>query len=183
MAASEFYEVGPLSQIAVNLFYGWGYNFYRRENQLRADDLLIRAKAGALLGDARASVEAAEAIYRRANIHTPSRANPFPDPAVIADAQALERLSAAIGGVEAQIRAQPTPESDRMSELYRRESDVLVQLGDCDQQLIGQSELLRVKLDRAAAAAILAALPALEDGLHAITETLRNRRAILLAPV
>lgn len=182
MTASEFYEAGPLSQIAINLFYGWGYNFYRRENQLRADDLLIRTKAGALLSEARASVEVAEADYRRANIPVPSRAKPFPDPSVVADAQALERLSVTIGGVEAQIRAQPAPESDRMSELYRRESDLLVQLGDCDHQLIGQAELLRVKLDRASAAAILAALPALDDGLHAIAETLRARRAILLAP-
>lgn len=182
MAASEFYEVGPLRQIAINLFYGWGYNFYRRENQLRADDLMIRAKAGALLGEARASVDAAETAYRHANIPAPTRAKPFPDPAVIADAQALERLSATIGGVAAQIRAQPAPESDRMSELYRRESDLLIQLGECDQRLIGQAELLRVKLDRISASTILASLPLLDDGLHAITETLRERRALLLAP-
>jgi len=41
---SAFYDQGPLSQIAINLFYGWGYNFYRQENQLRADDQLIRAQ-------------------------------------------------------------------------------------------------------------------------------------------
>ena len=34
---------GPIAQTASLLFYGWGYNFYRVENQLRADDLLIRA--------------------------------------------------------------------------------------------------------------------------------------------
>ena len=67
---------GPLKQIAVNLFYGWGYNFYRKENQLRTDDLLVRAKVGWLLGLACTSVETAEADYRRDFIPPPSRANP-----------------------------------------------------------------------------------------------------------
>jgi hypothetical protein len=30
--------------LATNLFYGWGYNFYRIENQLRADDQMIRSR-------------------------------------------------------------------------------------------------------------------------------------------
>jgi hypothetical protein len=38
---SRFYNVGPLSQIAINLFYGWGYNFYRLENQLRGKERTI----------------------------------------------------------------------------------------------------------------------------------------------
>ncbi len=52
-----FDDLEALEKIAVNLFYGWGYNFYRVENQLRADDLTVRAKVGWLLGQARESVE------------------------------------------------------------------------------------------------------------------------------
>jgi hypothetical protein len=37
-----FYDAGALRQVATNLLYGWGYNFYRIENQLRADDRLVR---------------------------------------------------------------------------------------------------------------------------------------------
>ena len=40
MSGASFYDAGPLKQLAVNLFHGWGYNFYRKENQLRTDDLL-----------------------------------------------------------------------------------------------------------------------------------------------
>jgi hypothetical protein len=65
MAGSSFYEAEALEKIAINLFYGWGYNFYRKENQLRADDQLIRSKVGLLLGWARKSVETAERDYRR----------------------------------------------------------------------------------------------------------------------
>jgi hypothetical protein len=61
----DFYDAGALRQIATNLFYGWGYNFYKQENQLRADDQLVRAKAGWLLGVAAAYVQAAGGVYRR----------------------------------------------------------------------------------------------------------------------
>lgn len=179
MSTSEFYQAGPVAEIAINLFHGWGYNFYREENLLRADDLMIRAKACWLMGMARASVESAEATYRRTAMPAPTRGKPFPDQAAVAGAQALERLSRAIGALEAQIRAQPAPENDRMTEFYRRERTTLVRLGECDQTLIGQAELLRAKLDRQASAAILDALPALEDGLAAIETTLRDRQAIL----
>jgi hypothetical protein len=46
MSDTDFYDVDELEKTAVNLFYGWGYNFYRLENQLRADDLTVRAKSG-----------------------------------------------------------------------------------------------------------------------------------------
>jgi hypothetical protein len=180
MTTSEFYQTDPLAKIAINLFYGWGYNFYRLENQLRADDQLVRARAASLLGSARASVETAEAAYRREHMPAPTRDKPFPDAGVIADAQALERLSHAIGALEAQIRTQPVPENDRMSQRYRQEASLLTTLGECDQMLVGQAELLRLKLDRAGATAILAALPTLDDGLFAIAETLRRRQAALL---
>ena len=182
MPASGFYDVDALERIAINLFYGWGYNFYRLENQLRADDQLVRAKACALLGEARASLEAAEASYRRDNIPAPTRAKPFPDAAVIAEARAIERLSRAFGILEAQVRAQPAPESDRMSELYRGERDMLVRLRACDTRLIGQAELLRAALDRASAATVLAAVPTLDDGLAAMADTLRERRALFVSP-
>ncbi len=180
MATGDFYAADPLEQVAINLFYGWGYNFYRIENQLRADDLLVRAKACGLLGDARAAVDAAEAVYRRANIAAPTRAKPFPDAQVVANARALERLAGAIGALEGQVRAQPAPENDRMSEFYRNERETLMRLGRHDSRLVGQAELLRAKLAAAGdAAAILAALPEVEEGVRALAETLRERRALL----
>ena len=180
MTSSEFYDAGPIGQIAINLFYGWGYNFYRRENQLRADDQLIRGKAGWLLGLARGAVEQAQSAYRRTAIPPPTRAKPFPDPAAMAGAQALERLSQAIGGLESRIRSQPVPENDRMSQLYRQEAAVLSRLATCDHLLVGQAELLRTKIEGQDGTAILSALPVIEDGLGAIAATLRDREAVLL---
>ena len=180
MTASKFYDAGPIAQIAINLFYGWGYNFYRKENQLRADDQLIRGKVSWLLGLARASVESAETDYRREFLPAPSRAKPQPDPAAVADAQELERLSRALGELEGQIRNQPVPESDRMAERYRQEAETLVTLANHDQQLVGQSELLRTMLDQQSGAAIIKNLPAIKEGLAAIGKTLQARQASLL---
>lgn len=174
-----FYEVGPLRQVAINLFYGWGYNFYRKENQLRQDDQLVRAKACELLNQARAAVETAEADFRRARIPPPSRANPLPDAAAVADAQALERLSREIGALEAQIRNQPVPENDRMTQRYRNEAATLETLGECDQDLIGQSDLLRTLAQGRTGEALVAGLPELHEGLAAIRSTLQRRAAVL----
>ncbi|WP_158917386.1 hypothetical protein [Caulobacter sp. S45] len=174
-----FYDVGPLRQVAINLFYGWGYNFYRKENQLRADDQLVRAKACWLLGLSRGAVESAEAAYRREHLPPPSRANPYPDPAAVAGAQALERLSKAIGSTEAQIRNQPVPETDRMTQRYRQEAPTLVALEECDQDLIGQADLLRTLVDGRTGEAIVETLPDLEHGLAAIADTLHRRQAVL----
>lgn len=183
MPASDFYNIGILDQQVVNLFYGWGYNFYRVENQLRADDQLVRAKACSFLGEARAAVVRAEAEFRRTRLPQPSRAKPFPDASVVGEAQSLERLSGAIGLLEGQMRNQPAPESDRMSELYRREGDFLLQLVQADHRLIGQSETLRDRLVGRESGTMLSERTAIAEDLRAIEDTLRARRALLLEPV
>ena len=177
-----FYDVDPLEKIAINLFYGWGYNFYRQENQLRADDQLIRSKVGLLLGTAHKSVETAERDYRRDFLPPPSREKPRPDASAVANAQALERLSRAIGAIQGQITAQPVPENDRMTQRYRQEASTLQTLMTSDYKLVGQSELLRSMLDQKNGTWIIDNLSALQEGLAAIEETLRTRQ-LLLFPV
>ncbi|WP_296742647.1 hypothetical protein [Mesorhizobium sp.] len=177
---SRFYEVGPLAQVGINLFYGYGYNFYRQENQLRADDQRVRQMACSLLARARAGVDEAENQYRRENIPTPSRANPFPDPAIVANALALERLAREVGTLEGQIRHQPVPENDRMTQRYRQEGATLATLADKDAVLVGQADLLRSMVEGVAPDAILANKREIQDGIAAITTTLRDRQTFLL---
>jgi hypothetical protein len=180
MSSSGFYDAGPLRQVAINLFYGWGYNFYRVENQLRADDQLVRSKAASLLGIAMTSVSEAEAEYRRQFLPPPSRQKPFPDPAAVAAAQRLERLAQGIGALEGLIQQQPVPENDRVSQRYRQEAPTLQSLIHFDEQLVGQCDLLRSMVARQDGAAILEKMPALEGGLEAIRATLQSREALLL---
>jgi hypothetical protein len=179
MPTSSFYDAGPLKQLAINLFHGWGYNFYRTENQLRADDLLIRSKVGWLLGLARKSVESAESEYRREKLPPPSRAHPRPEPDAMAGAQMIERLSKALGSLQGLISAQPVPENDRMTQRYRQEGAILQKLIESDEQLIGQSELLRSLLDQKTGEWLIENASTIQEGLQAIGETLRHRQALL----
>ncbi len=180
MSSFGFYDAGELRQIATNLFYGWGYNFYRVENQLRADDQLVRSKAASLLGIATASVITAETEYRREFLPAPSRAKPFPDAAAVTAAQRLERLARGIGALEASIQQQPVPENDRMTQRYRQEAPTLKTLLGFDEQLVGQCELLRSMVANQNAATILERLNGLGTGLTAIQATLQSRQAVLL---
>jgi len=182
MAGSAFYDANPLEQVAINLFHGWGYNFYRKENQLRADDQLIRAKVGLLLGSARKSVEKAESDYRREHLPPLTREQPRHDSAAIAGAQTLERLAHGIGDLQGLMTSQPVPENDRMTQRYRKEAETLQRLVTGDHRLVGQAELLRSMLDGKDGAWILNSLPDLQEGLRAIAETLRQRQ-LLLFPV
>jgi hypothetical protein len=179
LESSWFYDAGPLKKVAINLFYGWGYNFYRKENQLRADDQLVRAKAAWLLGQARAALDAAEQAYRREKLPPPSRAKPFPDPAAIAACQSLERLGQAIGAAAGRLHALPAPENDRMTQRYRNEAETLQKLGEVDAELVGQCELLRASLDGKDGDWVLENLAALEAGVAAIEATVRSRQAVL----
>jgi hypothetical protein len=179
MSGSLFYDVGLVDQIAINLFYGWGYNFYRLENQLRADDLLIRGKACWLLGLSRSMVEAAQSGYRRKHLPPPSRAKPLPDADAVAGAQALEALSASIGQLEGTIRALPAPENDRMTQRYRQEAETLAALGACDQRLVGLAEVLRQMLEGKDGDWMLANIGEVRDGVALMLTRVRERQSLL----
>ena len=174
-----FDDIEALEKIAVNLFYGWGYNVYRLENQLRADDLAVRAKVGSLLGQAREQVDKAENEWRRSRMHTPTREKPLPDPEVVQGARRLEELAREIGALEGQIRTAPAPEADRMSNRYRREGATLQALLQCDLALIGRAEALRKLVEDADGAALLERAGEIGGGCKSIARSLRERRSLL----
>ena len=180
MAGELFYAADTLEQIAINLFYGWGYNFYKVENQLRADDQMVRSKASWLLGGAATAVSAAESDYRREFLPAPSRAKPFPDAAAVASAQKLERLHGALTGLEQSIHQLPAPENDRMTQRYRLEAPTLANLIRYDSLLVGQCELMRKTVTGLDGQTILQMLPDLEAGIAAIRATLHERQAVLM---
>lgn len=149
---------GDARQVLSNLFYGWGFNFYRKENQLRADDLLIRGKLSELLGQTRAHLAALEAGYRREHLPSPTREHPFPDSAAVANAQSLQRTQREFESTETAIRTASVPEMDRISQRHRNEGETLQQLVAIDSDMV-----LAVKN-------LHAAITALNDGSTAGSE-------------
>jgi hypothetical protein len=180
VAGELFYATDELSQLAINLFYGWGYNFYKLENQLRADDQMVRSKASWLLGEAAAAVGSAESDYRREFLPPPTRAKPFPDAAAVSSAQKLEKLHGEIIALEQFIHQLPAPANDRMTQRYRLEAPTLEKLIHFDSLLVGQCELMRKSVTGAAPQAILQALPDLAAGIAAIRATFHDRELILM---
>ncbi|WP_428390749.1 hypothetical protein [Lichenicoccus sp.] len=179
MSTAPFYEAGRLSQIAINLFHGWGYNFYRLENQLRADDLLVRAKVCETLGAARHSVEAAEAAWRQEFLPAPSRTQPRPEAKALRGAQTLEAIGRELGVLEGQIRSLPAPESDRMTERFRTEAVTLRRLAEADEVMAGHAEFLRALLVTATATWMIEAAVDIHASIMAVRNALQDRSALL----
>ncbi len=178
---SGYDDPNLLTRLATNLFHGWGYDFYGQANRLRADDQLVRAQVGQLLGFAQADVSAAETAYRREHLAAPSRAQPFPDSAAVAGAQALERLARDIGALIGRVQSAPVPAADRMTDRFRDEAETLTYLRDHDRVLVGQAALLRAGVEDRDGTMLLADLPAIETGLAALRRTLESRAAALAA--
>lgn len=139
-------SAGVLKQTLSNLFYGWGYNFYRTENKLRADDLLIRSKLSDLLAEARAHIGALESIYRREFLPPPTREHPFPDAEAVRGAKALSRAQQAIEALEVRSRTASVPEMDRVNQRHREERGTLESLSAVDIELVEAVLVLKDKI-------------------------------------
>jgi hypothetical protein len=179
MSRSVFYDVGKLDQIAINLFYGWGYNFYKEENQVRADDRMVREKVTWLLGLARGMVEKQQLAYRKKYLPLPTREKPRPDPEAIEAARTLTELSAAIGEVEGVIRTLPVPENDRMTQRYREELPTLIALREQDTYLVGRADVLREILNGKDYTWILTNETDIREGLKLIMDNIETRQRVL----
>ncbi len=174
-----FYDADAIEQLAINVFYGMGYNFYRLENQLRADDQMVRSRVCTSLNTARDRLEQAQSLYRKQFLPPPSRARPTPDPQALEAARTLESLSGAVGRLEGAIRTLPVPANDRMTQRYRDEAQTLDLLGQCDTLLVGQAEALRLTLEGKDHVWILANVAPIRDSLDAMTIRVQERQRLL----
>jgi hypothetical protein len=152
---------GPAKRLLSNLFYGWGYSFYRCEGKLRTDDLLIRGKLYQLLGECRAHLRALEAV---------------------APAQALLRAQRDLEGMETAIRTATVPGTSRLHRQPREERAPIDQLVALDGEVLLalvtlRDEIARLQDGSAAAATTGDLLRATDfDTLWSRREALRLRR-------
>lgn len=93
-------------------------------------------------------------------------------------------MARSIGALEGQIRAQPVPENDRMSQRYREkvkgEAAMLLRLLQFDEWLVGQADMLRALVAGRDGDWLIANAADVAEGVKAIGETLRERQAVLL---
>ena len=135
-------EDDPLYRVGVMLINGYGYNWYRLDNQMRADDLLVRSRASEHLGSAVARLRELEGRYRRKFLPSPTREHPDPDPEHLAAARQFKAVEERIGELDTKVRGAAVPPNDRIWQRHRDEIDTLARLGTCDVLLIGGAKQL-----------------------------------------
>lgn len=125
------------------LLSGYGFNYYNRENQARADDLLIRQQAAGSLSQAVGLLSSLHSAYRLRYLPPPTREQPFPPreeqqraAEILAVRDRLDRVAATIHGMEA-------PTQDKIWKRLRGERETLTRLLSTDYLLISTCDRLR----------------------------------------
>ena len=155
-------DPGPARGLLSNLFYGCGYNFYRRATELHADDLVIRWKLSQLVADCRAHLSSLEATFRREHRAESGRDYAFLDPSAVATAQSLLHAQLDLQAMETAIRVAAVPEADRLHQRNREERGTLERLvaldGDVLLALVTLRDAVMRLSDGCAAAARMGSL-------------------------
>jgi hypothetical protein len=133
-------EHSALYKTWVMLLNGYGYNWYRKDNQLRADDLLVRERASHFIVEAAEKLQEQEAAFARQFLPPPTRENPFPPDDKLATHALIRRTRQELLALEGRIRGLSAPPTDRIRQRHRSEVDVLENLGRLDVQLVGFSQ-------------------------------------------
>jgi hypothetical protein len=130
----------PVYQTWVMLLNGYGYNWYKLDNQLRADDLLIRSRASEHLAAAVSRLRDVEARYRRKYLPPPTREHPDADPDHLAAARQIRAIAERILDIDTRLRGAAVPPNDAVWMRHRDELDSLWQLSECDVVLVGAAK-------------------------------------------
>ena len=161
----------PIYKIWVMLLNGYGYNWYRLDNQLRADDLLIRSRASEHLAAAVSRVREIEARYRRKYLPPPTREHPDADPEHLAAARQIRAIADRILEIDTRLRGAAVPPNDKIWQRHRDELDSLWQLSECDVVLVGAAKDL---------AGTIAELP-LDSAVEAAAEARIDQQLLYLS--
>jgi hypothetical protein len=172
-----------LYRIGVMLLNGYGYNWYRLDNRMRADDLLVRSRASDHLASAAARLRDLERGYRRKYLPPPSRERPNPDPQHLAVVRQFRAIEDRITEIDTRLRGGAVPPNDKIWLRHRNEIDTLQRLGECDAILAASAkELDDYFADLPEDAIIDAAVEVQIDGhLDRLTEILAQRSETLSA--
>src|SRR5262249_29636792 len=113
-------------------------------NRARADDLLVRERAGESLAGTASLLSKLATEYAARRIPRSTREQPFPPPEAMARLEEITRLKDAASGLGSRIRGMSVPTQDRTWAKFREEAALLDSLLSADYELITAAEgLLR----------------------------------------
>jgi hypothetical protein len=174
-------EDSRLYRIGVMLLNGYGYNWYRWDNQMRADDLLVRSRASEHLESAAARLRDLEGRYRQKYLPPPTREHPDPDRQHLAAAQQFRAVADRILAIDTRLRGAPVPPDDKIWLRQRGEIETLQRLGNCDVVLVaGAKEVVEAVAGLVVGVCIDPAIEQqIDKNLGRLVETLTRRDEIL----
>jgi hypothetical protein len=114
------------------LMLGCGFNFYRVENQLRADDLLVRQKAGSFFGHTSARLEKLAEEYQHTVIPAPTRQQPYPPAELMERLNAIRALRQRVQNQGSFLQGLSAPTQDKIWRRLRDEQGLLSSLLQAD---------------------------------------------------
>ncbi|MGH3165884.1 MAG: hypothetical protein ACRDN0_08310 [Trebonia sp.] len=150
-----------------------GSDVYTAKGRLRADDLLVRERAGKSLAEGTARLRELAADWRAARVPPSTRDNPFPPAEVMAPLRQADRLGRDIDEVATTIRGLPLLPEDKVWDRVRRGG--LEDLLQFDWTLVGEAQELASVIS---AAPDLAAVDsgAVQDRLRQLKNVVADRR-------
>ncbi|MBV8654851.1 MAG: hypothetical protein JO160_02330 [Candidatus Eremiobacteraeota bacterium] len=174
-------EDSRLYRIGVMLLNGYGYNWYRLDNQMRADDLLVRSRASEHLESAASRLHDLEGRYRSKYLPPPTREHPEPDPQHLAAARRFRAIADRILEIDTRLRGAAVPPDDKIWRRQRGEFETLQQLGKYDVVLVADAkELVGVVADLPAEIGIDPSIEQqIDRHLGRLAEALTGRNEIL----
>lgn len=149
-------KAGPGRRLLSNLFYGCGYNFYRCQHELHADDLLIRGKLSQLLRDSRMHLFLLHQAFLRKHLPR-DPGHSFRNPGAVGMGMALERAQRELEAMETAVRTAVAPEMGQVGRHDREERGTLAALVASDGEALLALVTLRdaiARFDDGAAAAV-----------------------------
>jgi hypothetical protein len=171
----------PVVQQLQLLLSGYGYNFYNVANQVRADDLLVRQRAGYFLSQTVDLLARLRGDYQRRFIPPLTRANPDPPQEALAQAREIEAVQQELSSAETLLRGMPVPAQDRIWWRFREEQTLLEQLFSFDLELVRASEQIYQYVAQLTAENWNAQGSAtLRQYIHRLTQVAQQRQQFLL---
>lgn len=173
----------PLVQQLQLLLTGYGYNFYNKTDQARADDLLVRERASYYLSQAVSLLAQLRSEYHTRFIPPLTRANPDPPQEAMAQIRAIEAAQQALASVESGIRGMSVPTQDRIWWRFRQEQALLTQLLNFDLLLVRGSEQIYQYVSRITPEDWVSQSSGLRQVTQQLAQTVKERERFLLIPL
>jgi len=173
-------ETNRIKQQLQLLLSAYGYNLYNSVNRARADDLLVRERAGDRLSQAVDLLTRLAIDYHNRCIPPSTREQPFPPADRLAALKEIQTLRDDISRLGVQIRGMSVPTTDKTWMKFRDEHEMLSKLLLEDYNLITQAEAVLQSVQLLTAEAWTGAQAAdLRPLIHAVEQTGSDRDRLL----